>query len=215
MGLDVVMVGLNEIKDRVNKDAAVTALVKWLQENVPEAHTTNIGEPSGPMSGGHRVGMYSDLHVLRGLALRYEQRGAPGLAGASEEEFAALSDAFYTSDPPEATRFNHLINHSDADGLYVPLPLAEPVYVTGTMKLTAEQEDEEISLSIGSSEELLRELDELAPVIGLAGDLGSMTETEFEMAVAETSWPTAAYVWGLLHWYARESVRGKTLIQFC
>src|SRR5258708_22791652 len=108
MGLDVVMVGLNEIKDRVNKDVAVTALVKWLQENVPEAHTTNIGEPSGPMSGGHRVGMYSDLHVLRGLALRYEQRGAPGPAGASEEEFAALSHAFCTSVPPEATRINQL-----------------------------------------------------------------------------------------------------------
>src|SRR5258708_38291689 len=108
MGLDVVMVGLNEIKDRVNKDVAVTALVKWLQENVPEAHTTNIGEPSGPMSGGHLVGMYSDLHVLRGLALRYEQRGPPGLAGARGGEVAALSNAFFTPAPPGATRINHL-----------------------------------------------------------------------------------------------------------
>jgi hypothetical protein len=215
MGLDVVMVGLNEIKDRVNKDVGVTAMVKWLQENVPAAHTTNIGEPSGPMSGGHRIGMYSDLHVLRGLALRFEQQGAPGLAGATEDELYALSEAFYETDPPAPTRFNHLINHSDADGIYIPLPLPEPVYVTGSMKLTPDDEEEEINLSIGSSEELLRELDELAPVIGLSGDLGSMTETEFELAVAETPWPTAAHVWGLLHWYARESVRGKTLIQFC
>jgi hypothetical protein len=215
MGLDVVMVGLNEIKDRVNKDVEVTALVKWLQENVPEARTTNIGEPSGPMSGGHRVGMYSDLHVLRGFALRFEQQGATGLAGATEDQLYALSEEFYEADPPASTRFNNLINHSDADGVYVPLPLDEPVYVTGTMKLTAQHEEEEINLSIGSSDGLLEELDELAPVIGLAGDLGSMTETEFETAVGETPWPTAAYVWGLLHWYARESVRGKTLIQFC
>src|SRR5258708_20156109 len=163
MGLDVVMVGLNEIKDRVNKDVAVTALVKWLKESGREAHTSNIGEPSGPMSGGHRVGMYSDLHVLRGLALRFEQQGAPGLAGASEDDLYALSEAFYESDPPEATRFNHLINHSDADGLYVPLPLAEPVYVTGTMNLTAEDEDEEISLSIGSNQERPDQLDPPAP----------------------------------------------------
>src|SRR5258708_39841187 len=100
MGLDVVMVGLNEIKDRVNKDVAVTALVKWLQENVPEAHTTNIGEPSGPMSGGHRVGMDSDLHVLRGLALPYEQRCAPGLAGPCVGEFAGLALSDYRSDSP-------------------------------------------------------------------------------------------------------------------
>jgi hypothetical protein len=214
MGLDVAMVGLNDIKEMVNKDAAVTAMVKWLQENVPEAHTTSIGEPSGPMSGGHEVGDYTDLHVLRGLALRFEQEGAAGLAGASEDELYALTEAFYRSDPPGDTRFSHLVNHSDADGVYIPMPLAQPVYVTGTLQLI-DRDEEQINLSIGSSEALLCELDELAPLIGLSGDLGSMTELEFEQAVAASRWPTAAHVWGLLHWYARESVRGKTLIQFC
>jgi hypothetical protein len=214
MGLDVVMVGLNDIKEMVNKDAGITAMVRWLQENVPEAHTTNIGEPSGPMSGGHEVGAYTDLHVLRGLALRLELHGAAGLEGASEDDFYALTESFYGADSPGETRFAHLINHSDADGVYIPLPLAQPVYVTGTLQLI-DRDEEEINLSIGSSEALLRELDELAPAIGLAGDLGSMTELAFEKAVAASRWPTAAYVWGLLHWYARESVRGKTLIQFC
>ena len=67
-------------------DAQVAAMVKWLQENVPETHTTHIGQPSGRMSEGDRVGLYSDLHVLRGLALRFERGGTAALLDATEED---------------------------------------------------------------------------------------------------------------------------------
>src|SRR6478735_4444432 len=86
MGLDVVMIGLDEIKEQVKTDVQVAAMVKWLQENIPETHTTHIGEPTGRMSEGDRVGLYSDLHVLRGLALRFERDGAAALADATEED---------------------------------------------------------------------------------------------------------------------------------
>lgn len=36
-----------------------------------------------------------------------------------------------------------------------------------------------------------------------------------DLATAAHRRPTAAYVWGLLHWYARESVRDGTVIVFC
>ena len=62
---------------------------------------------------------------------------------------------------------------------------------------------------------MLDELDELALVLAMPGDRGSLSEKHFEQAVSDHRWPTAAYVWGLLHWYARESVRAKTLIVFC
>jgi hypothetical protein len=214
MGLDVMMIGLDEIKEQVKTDVQVAAMVKWLQENVPETHTTHIGEPSGRMSEGDRIGLYSDLHVLRGLALRFERGGAPALMDVTEEDLQGETDQFYDAEPPLSTRFLNLVNHSDCDGVYVPLPLAEPVTVSGTLKLPGADE-EAVNVSIGSSEGLLDELDELGPLIDLPGDRGSMSETHFEQAVADHRWPTAAYVWGLLHWYARESVRAKTLIVFC
>ena len=214
MGLDVVMIGLDEIKEQVKTDVQVAAMVKWLQENIPETHTTHIGEPSGAMLEGHRVGLYSDLHVLRGLALRFERGGARALADATEEDLQGETDRFYESEPVAGTRFLNLINHSDCDGVYVPLPLAEPVTVSGTLKLPG-AEEASVNVSIGSSEGLLDELDELAPLIDMPGDRGSMSEPHFEQVVADHRWPTAAYVWGLLHWYARESVRTKTLIVFC
>jgi hypothetical protein len=214
MGLDVVMIGLNEIKESVKTDPYMATMVKWLQENIPETQTTDIGEPSGPMSGGHRLGLYSDLHVLRGLALLYEREGADAARASTEDELYSESDRFYEADPPLPTRFAQLVNHSDSDGVYVPLPVPQPVFVNGTVRIPG-QDDEDVSVSIGSSTALLAELDELAPLIGLPGDQGAMSDTEFDQAVSAHKWPTVAYVWGLLHWYARESVRGRTLIQFC
>jgi hypothetical protein len=214
VGLDVVMIGLDEIKEQVKTDVQVAAMVKWLQENVPETHTTHIGEPTGRMSEGDRLGLYSDLHILRGLALRLERAGAESLAQCTEAELQEETDRFYDTEPPLATRFQHLVNHSDCDGVYVPLPLREPVTVSGTLKLPGADE-EDVNVSIGSSEALLEELDELDPILAMPGDRGSLSEKHFEQTVAEHRWPTAAYVWGLLHWYARESVRSKTLIVFC
>ena len=214
MGLDVVMIGLDEIKEQVKTDVQVAAMVKWLQENIPETHTTHIGEPSGRMSEGDRLGLYSDLHILRGLALRFERDGVASLVNATEEDLQGETDRFYEAEPPLTTRFLNLVNHSDCDGVYVPLPLAEPVTVSGTLKLPGAGE-ETVNVSIGSSEGLLEELDELAPLLEMPGDRGSLSEAHFEQAVADHRWPTAAYVWGLLHWYARESVRAKTLIVFC
>jgi hypothetical protein len=214
VGLDVVMIGLEDIKDAVRTDARMATMVKWLQENIPETQGTDIGEPSGPMSGGHRIGLYSDLHMLRGLALRYERDGAQALQEATEDDLYEAVEEFYDADPPRTTQFVQLVNHSDSDGVYVPLPIPEPVTVNGTVRIPG-QEDEEVSVSIGSSNALLAELEELAPLVALPGDAGSMSETEFDLAVGAHRWPTVAYVWGLLHWYARESVRGRTLIQFC
>jgi hypothetical protein len=214
MALDVVMIGLDEIKEQVKTDVHVAAMVKWLQENVPETHTTLIGEPSGVMSEGHRVGMYSDLHILRGVALRFERMGAAALAASTEADLQAETDRFYDAKPAAHTRFINLINHSDCDGVYVPLPLAEPVTVSGSLKLPGADE-QPVNVSIGSSEGLLDELDALAPVMEMPGDRGSLSGPHFEQVVASHRWPTAAYVWGLLHWYARESVRNKTLIVFC
>ena len=184
MGLDVVMIGLDEIKEQVKTDVQVAAMVKWLQENIPETHTTHIGEPTGRMSEGDRVGLYSDLHVLRGLALRFERAGAAVLAQCTEVDLQEETDRFYDAEPAVTTRFMNLVNHSDCDGVYVPLPLQEPVTVSGTLKLPGSDEAD-VNVSIGSSEGLLEELDELGPLIDLPGDRGSARRS-----ISSRWWPS-------------------------
>src|SRR5258706_13887697 len=129
------MIGLDEIKEQVKTDAQVAAMVKWLQENIPETHTTHIGQPSGRMSEGDRVGLYSALHVLRGLALRFERGGAAALDDATEEDLQGETDRFYDAQPPVATRFLNLVNHSDCDGVYRPRPPPRPATASGNLKL--------------------------------------------------------------------------------
>ena len=214
MGLDVVMIGLDEIKENVKTDAQVAAMVKWLQENVPASSAARIGEPAPRLAEGERVGSYSDLHVLRGLAIRFEREGGDALAGATEDDFAAEAEAYYAEPPATRSRFRHLVDHSDCEGVYVPLPLDDPVTVTGQVSL-AGAPPEEVNVSIGSSGALLAELEELAPLVGLAGDRGDLGDAALDNALSAHPWPTAAYVWAVMHWFARESVRESTLIQFC
>jgi hypothetical protein len=119
------------------------------------------------------------LHVLRGLAVAYEDLGA-SVHTLSEVDLESAIDDFYAR---------------EQDAPYV--------------------EDGVESVSIGSSLALLRELNELQGVLGLQADMGELGQEAFERLVSEHQWPTAAHVWGVLRWYARESAGKKLFIQFC
>ncbi len=150
--------------------------------------------------------------MLRGLAIAVDRLGH-GADVLTEEDFDEAIEEFYESGKSE-TGFPHLLHHSDAEGYYVPYTLPEPMVVTATVK-DEDGEDEETVISIGSSPALLAELDRLAPHLGLTQDMGELGEEEFDELAAAHKWPTAAWVWGVLHWYARESTRGMTFMQFC
>jgi hypothetical protein len=215
MGLDIVMIGAKSMAQTASEDLSLALTVNYLVRSIPDAAQVDIGEPDAALAEGCRLGRYAALHVLRGLAVAYDELGE-SVRNLSEDQLESAIDEFYASEQDTPTRFRHLIDHSDAEGYYVPLEIGEPVGI----EYQPEREDDESDLeaetvSIGSSLALLRELNELQGVLGLDGDLGELGEDAFEQHVSEHRWPTAAYVWGVLRWYARESAGKKLFIQFC
>jgi hypothetical protein len=215
MGLDIVMIGAKSLAESADEDLSLGLTVNYLIRNVPGAASVELGEPDESLADGHRIGRYSALHLLRGLAVAYDGRGA-ALQALAEEDLEAVIDQFYALEIDAPTRFQHLINHSDAEGYYVPLEIGEPVGIEYRPSVEDPEADDSVeTVSIGSSLALLRELNDLQAALGLPGDMGELGEEAFKRCVAEHKWPTAAHVWGLLRWYARESVARKLFILFC
>jgi hypothetical protein len=209
MGLDIVMLGessLKSLKEDPSSDSELSMLVGYLVANFPEAKSLDFKEPLPDVTEGHRVGTYSDLHFLRGLAVLVEQDS--DMSATTQEELEAAAEAFYKRED-QSTRFEHLLQHADDSGYYVPFEFPKGMWVEGTI------EEDEVQISIGSSQALLRELDALGPVIGLAGDLGDLGEEELIEQAEQHRWPIAAYVWGVLRYYARESVNRTGIVLFC
>jgi hypothetical protein len=215
MGLDIVMIGAKSLAETANEDLSLALTVSYLVRSIPDAAQVDIGEPDAVLADGYRLGRYAALHVLRGLAVAYDELGE-SVRNLSEDELESAIDDFYLSEQDTPTRFRHLIDHSDAEGYYVPLEIGEPVGIEYEPARTDDDSEAEAeTVSIGSSLALLRELNELQAVLGLDGDLGELGEETFERRVSEHRWPTAAHVWGVLRWCARESAGKKLFIQFC
>jgi hypothetical protein len=90
---------------------------------------------SEPLEGeglAEEVGTTDDLHALRRIAAALNDK---------------TPDDYHEGRVPAGFIFNHLINHSDVDGYYVPVPFPQAFFLEET--------------SIGSSVALLAELDAL------------------------------------------------------
>jgi hypothetical protein len=209
MGLDIIMIGNKEVKEAY-EDPEFKVLVRFINQNFPEDATREIGELTGDLEGGHPVGMYSHLHVLRGLALAAEQSASGELSSLSEDDFDKRAEAYYGQGNYK-TRYVHLLNHRDDGGFYAPVHFAEPVNFRATVKGCGEP----VIANIGSSPGLLDELDDLNTHLQMPGDLGQLGMDAFERACEKSRWPTAAYVWGVLRFYARESSERFMFVVFC
>jgi hypothetical protein len=212
MGLDIVMVGMQDMEDEAWEDKPFQAMLNYFLHKLPGAREVSIGETPEALADGHRIGSYSALHVLRGLALRHEQ-GKP-LDQLSEKDLYEESQHFYEN-AGSSQQFQHLLNHSDCDGYYVPYDFAEPLLLNYTPPAEDEDSDSPEQISVGSSLSLLQELNALAPLLALPGDLGELGEDAFASQVDTHRWPTAAQVWGILRCYARESAENRLVMVFC
>jgi hypothetical protein len=119
VGLEVVMIGRKGLSETAREDLALAVTVNYLVRNVPEAARLNLGEPEAALADGHRIGTYSALHLLRGLAVAYDSMGA-SVQRLSEADLESTIEEFYASGQDSMPRFRHLIDHSDpshtADG---------------------------------------------------------------------------------------------------
>jgi len=97
---------------------------------------TSLAEPRGEEGLDEQVGTLEGLHELRQIAAAVHGK---------------TPDDYYEGRVPAGFQFNHLINHDDEAGYYVPADFMQSFFV------------EEVS--VGSAVALLRELEALQPVL--------------------------------------------------
>lgn len=151
--------------------------------------------PETPRPSGTRscaIGFpYGYLHHLR-RAYALDQAGQPVSPVASPEELVradgCVADATAMLD-------SHLLCHSDAAGYYVPVPLADPVFLPDGVKVAGDG-------MVGASQGLLAELVGIAPPIGvrLESD-GTLTDAEAARLFtnADDPFEVEQVVWLTLH----------------
>lgn len=109
-------------------------------------------------------------------------------------------------------KFKHLINHSDSNGFYIPVDFDEPF----SFDVASFSGDGSWKCDIGSSQALLRELDELNSYLKVPGDVGQLNGTAvLDQQIAGDTFEEEKRVWGMLHWLVRESVARSLLLEFC
>lgn len=101
---------------------------------------TGPREQEGPEE---EIGTPADLRQLRELAAR--------AAGHT-------LDAYYEGEVPAGHLYQHLINHDDNSGYYLPVEFPQPFWLGG-------EEDGTEAISVGSAVALRRELEALRPVL--------------------------------------------------
>lgn len=101
----------------------------------------------------------------------------------------------------ETLDFRHLIEHSDADGYYVPIALNDPINLKDGM-------------SIGSAEGLLDELNRLRQRLWQGSDAGfEGPEVLWEIDERDPL-SSEKHVWFQLRWLSRNALRFKPVISF-
>lgn len=152
--------------------------------------------------GGESLGSHGNLHKLRGFAAHLEFDGAVPTREDSAAHYPLLRKVY---DGELATKkFQHLIEHSDFDGYYLPIAFAEPISLVVNETVN----------SCGSSHQLLNELNQIGPMLfgdsfdDLKGPEILWTLDEFDPFVTEK------FVWTRLRWTVRNANKHNLVISF-
>ena len=160
-------------------------------------------------SYGDKIGDKSAIHLLRSYAACIAFNGEPPV----EPDISVIC---YELNEMYAGRmkfepFAHLIKHSDEDGFYVPIEFPTPF----TMRKSEDGFDS-WACNVGSSQALLKELDELNKYLKVPGDYGDLCgSARLRQEIQGDAFEKEKWVWGLLRWLARESVAKNVIIEFC
>jgi hypothetical protein len=147
---------------------------------------------------------YSFLHYLRRVYAHVKRnpvwRAEALEVGQDPTEDCVLDEEMFMFD-------SHLLNHADHGGYYVPQVFEDVIYddaVPGTM--------------IGSSQQLLRELIQTAPALGIVLQNGELSDSEAarinQVGETDTGLHRENIVWIALYEAARLSIKHNTLIVF-
>lgn len=153
---------------------------------------------------------YSFLHVLRRAYAWAVRRPDTPLEPAAPDAPTAEDDQLIESEAMMME--SHLLCHSDSEGFYVPVDLPEPLFDVGGSGVTGGM--------VGSSQGLMRELERMAPLLGIRlGPAGALSDEEARRVYEEGTdeghpfW-REKLVWLTLYECARASVAHRAALCF-
>ncbi len=208
MSLDGRLVGTDSEEYKKYEDIVHAALAAWFDEGI-DTNEFFIGKTDG-QGYFEQIGQYSALQLLRTYAAHVAAHGRPPDESNKFIIGPELNQMYNGERPYEP--FTHLIDHSDADGWYLPQNFSTPL----ALEATRPDSDTTLRIDIGSSPALLRELDELNRFLKMPGDYGELGGSDELAAVTrDDEFGAEKRVWGMMRWLARESVRQNLLFEFC
>ncbi|MDZ4834899.1 MAG: hypothetical protein SGJ27_14065 [Candidatus Melainabacteria bacterium] len=151
---------------------------------------------------GESIGSYGNLHKLRGFAAHIEFNGGTPTVEDQAANYPLLRNIY--EGELITKQFQHLIEHSDSDGFYLPIDFAEPFPLVI---------DETLN-SCGSSFQLLNELNQIGPV--LFGDsLAELKGPEIFWTLDDFDpWVVEKLVWTRLRWLVRNANKQNLVMTF-
>lgn len=194
MGLRILLIGdgYSESNKSINLEFELLALfVKdCFFEKIPSA----LGK-CDDCNKSFSLGSYSHIHILRGMAISIESKH-PNLVNLSEKKLEQISLEFYQN-ISISNRFIHLLNHPDNSGFYIPYHLTSPRFIQTVYENTI------VSTAIGSSYELLSELELIKSFI--------QSEVQY---YNPKKWSNLIEILDSLLFFTKKTIEQKLIIEF-
>jgi len=144
---------------------------------------SNLAEPRADEGLDEQIGTVEGLHQLRAIAAAVHGK---------------TPDDYYEMRVMAGFEFNHLINHDDEAGYYIPVDFMQPFFLQET------PDDDSAYISVGSATALLRELDALEPVLRaqVPAEMAALPPDGEELTSLEGPVP----VWHALRRFCRSAI---------
>lgn len=183
-----------------NTDERFASLEQAVSNSMKDAKL-NVGRNEDEFEG-ESLGSYGNLHKLRGFAAHLEFKGDVPTSEDRDANYPLLRKIY--DGELSTKKFQHLIEHSDSDGFYLPIDFAEPISLV----------IEETLNSCGSTFQLLNELNQIGPV--LFGDaFGELKGPEVFWTLDDFDpFVTEKFVWTRLRWILRNARKNNLVVSF-
>lgn len=158
-----------------------------------------------------QIGSYSGIQLLRNYAAHVAVHNLPPTESNRQFIVGPELNQMYNHERL-FNPFDNLINHSDSEGYYIPLDFAVPLH----FDVPQSNGPGVWICDLGSSQALLRELDQLNIHLKMPGDYGDLGGyDQLSSLIENDEFGVEKWAWAVMHWLARVSVERSLLFEFC
>jgi hypothetical protein len=198
------------IKEKVKEQAGKN--IVWNEEELQSDNDESLKE-EGIEYFCERLGTYSLLHHLRRYAAHIDVKGEPPQEPCEVDEVNQDACLLKVYDNEVVTHFPHLIDHSDCDGYYIPCSFDTPIWINPS-EIGMEEDHEDLTISVGSSEKLLKELEKINEYLKISPEETEDLE-KFSEKLASDEWEFVKWSWAVLYNMCQQSLKFRQPIVFC